>query len=351
MEKDKIRVVVADDSALMRKKISEILSSDPLIDVVATARNGKEAFDLVLIHKPNVVTLDVEMPILNGLETLGYIMSECPTPCVVISAFTAEGAEERVKALEFGAVDVIAKPGEKTIAPNIQTIGSEIIEKVKAAADIEKHKLKLIWAQKPVSQKPILKKPEQLKRVFAIASSTGGTQALATILPKLAGDLEAAILVAQHMPAGFTKSLAERLNWQSHMQVVEAENNMRIKPGRVIIAQGGAHLHVMGSSDDAYVIIKNDEKEKGIKPSADVLLSSVARVYKNKTVGIVLTGMGRDGTQGSKAIKDVGGMVLAEHEASCVVYGMPRAVVEAGFVDNVVALGNMAYEIQRIIAL
>jgi len=345
---DKIRVVVADDSALMRKKISEILNSDPDIEVVAVVRNGQEALDAVYSLRPDVVTLDVEMPILNGLDTLGYIMSEVPTPCVMISAFTTKDAQETIRALEFGAVDFIAKPSG-VISPDIEKVAKEIIEKVKLAAKIPVQKLKLIWARRAEEREGILKKPSGMSRIFAIASSTGGTQALATILPALRGDLPAGVLVVQHMPAGFTKSLAERLGWQSKIKVVEAEDQMPIKPAQVIIAQGGLHMEVAGKENSPYVTLSDKPPQLGVRPSANIMMESAAKMFKDKTVGIVLTGMGSDGTLGAQAIKSSGGIVLAEDETSCVVYGMPKSVAEAGLVDKVVTLREMAGEMEKLI--
>ncbi len=345
---EKIRVVVADDSALMRKKISEILNSDPDIEVVAIVRNGQEALDSVYSLKPDAVTLDVEMPVLNGIDTLGYIMSEIPTPCVMISAFTKEGAYETIRALEFGAIDFITKPSG-TISPDIGEIGKEIIKKVKLAAAVPVEKLKLIWIEKVKEKRDILKKPKGMSKVFAIASSTGGTQALATILPDLRADLPAGVLVVQHMPEGFTKSLAERLNYQSKISVVEAEDGMPIKPAQVILAKGGLHMDVGGKKDSPYIRLSDRLPQLGVKPAANIMMESVASMFRKHTVGIVLTGMGSDGTLGSQAIKSSGGIVLAEDKASCVVYGMPKSVVDAGLADKVVPLHHMAREMEKLV--
>lgn len=344
----KIRVVIADDSALMRKKISEILNSDPDIEVVAAAHDGKEALEAVHTLKPDAVTLDVEMPVLNGLDALGYIMSEIPTPCVMISAFTREGTAETIRALEFGAIDFIAKPGG-AISADIDKIAKEIIEKVKLAAGISVEKLRLFWAEKAVEREKVLKKPRELSKVFAVASSTGGTQALATIIPELRGDLPAAVLVVQHMPPGFTKSLSERLGWQSKISVVEAEDNMPVKPAQVIIAKGGFHMEVAGEPRSAHVILTEKPPQLGLRPCADMMMKSAADTFKERVVGVVLTGMGSDGTIGSQAIKSKGGIILAEDKSSCVVYGMPKSVAEAGLVDRVVSLREMAGEMEKLV--
>lgn len=345
---DKIRVVIADDSALMRKKISEILISDPDIEVVAVARDGKDAIEAVHALKPDVVTLDIEMPVLDGIQALGYIMSEIPTPCVIISAFVKEGAKESIQALELGAVDLVAKPGG-VISLDIDLIAREIIEKVKLASKVSVDKLKVIWAQRIEDKEKIIKSPVGMARIFTIASSTGGTQALATVLPSLRTDLPAAVLCVQHMPEGFTKSLSERLAWQSKIRVAEAEDRMLIKPAQVIIAKGGLHMEVAGTLDKPYVALTDKLPQLGVKPNANLLMDSAAKIFKDRTVGVVLTGMGTDGTLGAQAIKSAGGIIIAEEESSCVVYGMPRSVVEAGLADKIVPLRKIAEEMEKMV--
>lgn len=345
----KIRVLIADDSALMRKRLGEILNSDPEIEVVAAVRNGEEAIEAAHSLKPDVITLDVEMPILNGLEALGYIMSENPIPCVMISAFTAAGTNETIKALEFGAIDFVTKPSGP-ISPDIAKMSNEIIEKVKIAARVSVSRLKLIWAEKAKEGAKVLKRPQSIASVFAVASSTGGTQALATILPELRGDFPAAVLVVQHMPEGFTKSLAERLNWQSKISVVEAEHEMPIKPAQVIIARGGMHMEVSGKPARPFITLNNNPPRHGVRPCADMMMASAANVFKEKTVGVVLTGMGSDGTLGAQAIKSAGGKVMAEDKFSCVVYGMPKSVIEGGLADKVAPLDSIAEEMEKMVS-
>jgi two-component system chemotaxis response regulator CheB len=345
---EKIRVIVADDSALMRKKISEILLSDPEIEIVAVAWDGKDAIEAVHSLKPDVITLDVEMPVLGGLEALGYIMSEIPTPCVMISAFTTAGAKETIQALEFGAVDFVSKPGG-VISPDIDKVAKEIIEKVKIASRVSVDKLKVIWAQKAEEKEGILKKPTGISCIFTLASSTGGTQALSTVIPSLRGDLAAAVLCVQHMPAGFTKSLAERLNWQSKIRVVEAEDKMSIKPAQVILAKGGLHMEVAGGRENPHIILTDKPPELGVKPNANIMMQSAAKIFKDKTIGVVLTGMGSDGTFGAQAIKAQKGIVMVEDQSSCVVYGMPKSVVDAGLADKVVPLRAIAKEMEKLV--
>lgn len=344
----KIRVVVADDSALMRKKIGEILNNEDDIEVVAIVKDGREAVEAVQSLHPDVVTLDIEMPVMNGLDALGYIMSECPTACVMISAFTKHDAEETMKALEFGAVDFVTKPGG-VISPDIDTVGGEIVAKVRLAALVNVSSLKLIWAEKAIEPEYIVKKPIGMAKVFAIASSTGGTQALASILPMLRGDIQAGILIVQHMPEGFTKGLADRLNWQSKIRVVEAEDGMEVKPGLAILAKGGKHMEVGGTQEKPIVRVTDGPARRGVKPCADTMMESAARLFGKKVVGIVLTGMGSDGTEGSAAIKKAGGYIISEHESSCVIYGMPKVVFMAGYSDKVSPLHLIAEEMERLV--
>lgn len=345
---EKIRVVVADDSALMRKKISEILQSDPDIEVVAVVRDGREAVEAVHSLKPDVVTLDIEMPVLDGFHALGYIMSEIPTPCIIISAFVQPDAQETIRALEFGAVDFVLKPSG-VISTDIGKLAEEIIAKVKLASKVEVSKLKVIWAEKAQEPAKLLKKPVGISKAFAIASSTGGTQALATILPSLRGDFPGTVLVVQHMPAGFTQGLAERLNWQSKIRVVEAQDMMPIKPAQVIIAKGGLHMEVAGTIDKPYITLNDKPVKLGVKPNANIMMESMAKVFQDKSVGVVLTGMGSDGTEGARAIKAVGGYVIAEDQSSCVIYGMPKVVKEAGLVDRIAPLHLVAQEMEKLV--
>lgn len=339
---NKIRVLVVDDSALMRKKVSDMINSDKDCEVIATARNGEEAIKGVLIFKPDVVTLDVQMPMMDGLTCLGYIMSERPTPAIMLSAFTNYGGEVTIKALEYGAVDFVHKPSG-VISLDIAKVRDELLSKIKIAVKVDLTKLRFILGKKAPSVPK--KKPGGLNKVVAIAGSTGGPRALAEILPKLPCDIPAGILVVQHMPAEFTKSMAERLDWESMIEVVEAVDNEPITAGKAIIAPGGFHMTV---ENDVVKIIPGP-KEHYVCPSADVTMRSVASVYGRNVVGVVLTGMGSDGAEGLRAIKEHGGYTMAEDKSSCIVYGMPKAAVDARVVDKVVPLGDMAGEIVKAV--
>ena len=345
----KIRVVIADDSALMRRSIGDALRLCNDIEVVGIARNGQEALTLVHNLKPDVVTLDVEMPELDGLQALGYIMSEIPTPCVMLSAYTEEGSEQALKALEYGAVDFIKKPGGE-ISRDISSIENEIVEKVKLAATVPIAKLDLFLVKKAKDEAEVTKKPTPSNLVFVIGSSTGGIRALAKILPKLKADFSASILIVQHMPEGFTRGLSERLNWQANIAVVEADNDMEIKPGRAILAKAGFHMKVIEKPGGAKIILTKDPHVCGVRPSVDVTMESAAKVFGKDVIGIILTGMGCDGTEGAKKAKENGGLILAEDESTAIIYGMPKSVVDNELADKILPLDKIVYEMERIVA-
>ncbi len=346
--KDKIRVLVADDSAFMRKKIVEILSSDPEIEVIAVAKDGRDAIESANSLKPDVITLDIEMPVMSGLDALGYIMSEMPTPCLVISAFTDKDSEETLKALEYGAVDFVTKPGG-VISRNIDEVAADIITKVKNAARVPVNKLKLIYAEPGKTAAKRSVEGHRINKIFVIASSTGGTQALATLLPAIEKDIPAAILLVQHMPEGFTKSLAERLDKISQISVREATNGMILHAGEAVVARGGSHMEISGTLQTPVITLSDAPPVFGLRPCADFTMKSAAASFADAVVGIVLTGMGSDGTLGSSAIKSAGGIVIAQDETSSVIYGMPKSVVSANLADKVLPLGGIAQEIQRIL--
>lgn len=351
---DRIRVLVVDDSALMRLMISDILNSDREIEVVATARDGEDGIRKVTRLKPDVVALDIEMPRLDGLHALGYIMSEIPTPVVMISAFTKKGAEMTFRALEYGAVDFVCKPSG-TISRNIGMVGDELIAKVKMAAKVNVDKLKFILP-KETPGKYLKAKTEKMiagGKVVAIGASTGGPRALGEILPQLDPDIPAGLVIVQHMSKGFTKAFAHRLNRESKIEVKEAEPGDKIEPGRALIAPGDYHMIVKRKAPDketAGVIgFNQDPPVYGLRPTVDMMMVSAAETYADKTVGVILTGMGSDGAKGMKAIKENNGKTIAQDRDTCVVYGMPKAAVEVGAVDRIVPLSRIAEEIMKMV--
>ncbi|MFP4496735.1 MAG: chemotaxis response regulator protein-glutamate methylesterase [Vulcanimicrobiota bacterium] len=334
-----ISVLITDDSILMRKRIASILESDRRIKVVGTARNGKESIEKARELKPDVITMDVEMPVMNGLEALKVIVSEMPTPVVMFSSLTTKGAETTIKALEIGAVDFIPKPSSRKELMD-DTFARHLIFKIRSAvfARVIKEKSARKTEKKDVKQKTSEKKFVSCKDLaVAIGVSTGGPKTLLKVIPNIPGDFCGSIFIAQHMPEGFTKSLAERLDSLSKITVKEAKNGEMVQPGTCYLAQGGGHLKVMKMTltEGVMLRISSSPANALYKPSVDELFFSVAEAYGGNTIGVVLTGMGRDGTRGMKKIKSKGGICVSEDESSCIVYGMPKSVEESGLSDYI----------------
>ena len=370
MSDTQIKVMVVEDSAYMRYVISEFLDSDPEIKVVEKARDGVDALEKLALGLPDVMTLDIQMPRMDGLKLLEEMRGRYRVPTIMVSSLTFEGAEDTIRALELGAVDFVPKPSG-VLAMTIDQLREEIIAKVKAASQIKPLALappaesvqdaepgrkqepgagprraapvaERIAQRKAAARQALQEKAIPLKKVVAVGSSTGGPRALTEIIPLLPADIPACVVVVQHMPPKFTASLAERLDAISEIQVKEAANGDKIRPGIVYIAPGDYHI-LAGKNDVLY--LSQDPPQHGVRPSVNVFMQSVASVYGERGVGVVLTGMGTDGRSGALAIKEHGGYMLAEHENSCVVYGMPRAAIEAGAVDRVAMLQRMADEI------
>lgn len=345
-----IKVLVVDDSALMRKIISDLLAEDPSLQVVGTASNGARALQQIKALDPDVVTLDVEMPVMDGLTTLEKIMQQKPLPVIMLSSLTQSGAEITVKALQKGAVDFVPKPSGQ-ISLDLNKVQGELISKVKIASCARVHRSfagqfspNLFGHAKKAKKKRELCSPQAL---VLIGTSTGGPKALNELLPKLPGDFPAAILIVQHMPAGFTRSLAERLDRNSKIYVKEAEDRERVVAGTAYIAPGGYHLQVGQASTDSAVRLYLDKGDlvNGHRPSVDVLMLSASKLKGHKIIGVILTGMGHDGCEGMCALKKKGADTIAEDRTTAVVYGMPRAVVEAQVVDRQIPLPLVASEI------
>ena len=351
---NKIRVLVVDDSALMRLMISDILNSDKEIEVVATARDGEDGIIKVTELRPDVVTLDIEMPRLDGLHALGYIMSEIPTPVVMISAFTQKGAEATFRALEYGAVDFVSKPSGP-ISGDIRTVGEELVAKVKVAATVDINKLKFIQPKK-ISGRHLKVKPKEIVpdgKLIAIGASTGGPRALEEILPRLDPDIHAGLLIVQHMPRGFTETFAARLNRKSKIDIKQGESGDRIEEGKALIAPADYHMtvkrEIFGEKMAGAISLNQEPPVYGLRPTVDAMMLSTAKVYGNRAVGVILTGMGIDGAKGMKAIKDNKGRTIAQDKDTCVVYGMPKAAVKERAVDKVVPLDKIAEEIMEML--
>ena len=342
-----IKVLIVDDSAFMRKAIRQILESDPLIKVIGTARNGEDALEKLKELTPDVVTLDISMPHMDGLTCLRHIMSKTPLPVVMISSLTQEGAQETFRALELGAVDFIPKLSG-TISLDIGRQKREIITKVKAAA---KAKVNIKTSIKPTSTKPkvspcrlLRKKTSLSQKAVTIGVSTGGPQTLMKIIPYLPEDLPAAILIVQHMPPNFTRAFAERLNAASAVEIKEAEAGDIVEPGKGYLAPGDYHMTVAKRALGKGAIIRLSKEPSNTlhRPSVDVTMFSVAELYGENTVGVILTGMGSDGAEAMVEVKKRGGKTIAQDEASSIIFGMPKAAIEKGCVDKVVPASKVA---------
>jgi two-component system chemotaxis response regulator CheB len=299
-----IRVLVVDDSAFMRKTISTILNQADDIEVIATARNGLDGVQKATDYRPDVITLDIEMPKLNGLDALGYIMSECPTPVVMLSAYTEHGGELTMQALEYGAVDFVCKPSGP-ISLDLNIVAQELIARVRTAAQVDVTRLKFIEFDKIATKKTSIGSKITDQNVVVIASSTGGPRALYDIVPHLPADLPAAVLIVQHMSAGFTKSLATRMDMVSALHVKEGEDGDIILPGHVYIAPTNYHMSLERHGERILISLNQRPQRNSVRPAADETMEAVAKIYGQQSLGVVLTGMGRDGTQGGLAITRV----------------------------------------------
>ena len=349
----KIRVLVVDDSALMRQFISDILRSDPRIEVAGTARDGRDALAQIHNLKPDVVTMDVEMPNMSGLQALDEIMKTNPLPVIMVSSMTQEGAETTLKALSLGCVDFIGKPSG-AISLNIKTVGQEIIDKVIAASTARVRTRGGLSASQARTIAPAVRMnpPVNLtgrRDIVAIASSTGGPMALSELIPKLPKKFPVPIVITQHMPKEFTPSFAKRLNDSSEVEVVEGFDGLTLKPGRVVIAPGGKHLTIKRRAGSAVCSLSDAPPVLSVKPAANIMFLSIADEYGGNVLCVILTGMGRDGTDGAIALKRKGAYVIAESQKSCVVYGMPKAAVDAGVVDEVLPLNEIPDALVRLV--
>ncbi len=357
----KVHAMVVDDSAFMRKVIKNLLEESGSVEVIATARDGKHALEQLEHIHPDVITLDVEMPIMNGLEFLRKHMATKKIPVVMLSSLTKEGAAETIQALELGAVDFIAKPSG-SISLDIDKLQAEIVEKVVNAAKIDMRKM--IYSNKIVSTRPTVpERPKmqskrltstKIKDLVAIGTSTGGPRALQEVLTRIPTDFPAPIVIVQHMPPGFTKSLADRLNSICQIEVMEATNHQKINAGVAYIAPGNYHM-TLQPGHDGYLQIVLDQQtapRSGHRPSVDELFESIANIPGIRKFAVIMTGMGSDGTKGLQAIreKNVDGVsAIAEHESTCIVYGMPRSAIQMGLIDYTTKLDNIGEQLIELL--
>lgn len=335
----KIRVLVVDDSALMRKIITDILSADSRIEVVANARDGVDCLEKLNVVKPDVITLDVEMPRKNGIDTLKEIMSIRPTPVIMLSSLTQEGAQITLQALSLGCIDCVGKPSGH-ISLKLDEIGHEIIEKVVVASTA---KLRKSVGVPTVQSPPVLAVfSSKKKEIVVIGASTGGPVALQQVLSSLPGNFPVPIAVVQHMPLNFTNSFAKRLDSISQLQVVEGYDGLEFRQGMVVIAPSGRHMLLSKKMNGSVACSFSDAPPVlFVKPAANLLFVSAADEFESGAVGVILTGMGKDGADGAVALHRKGGRVIAESQETCVVYGMPKAAVEAGVVDQLLPLRDI----------
>ena len=371
---NKIKVLIVDDSIFMRKALETILANEADIEIVGMARNGKEALELVDKLHPDVITMDVEMPIMDGIQALEQVMKTHPTPVIMVSSLTKEGADATIKALELGAVDFIPKDSN-AFGGHAVEVGLK--EKIRKFAKNKNMMNLLSHHRSPITSshstdggqfkinrtstihsigqdhgsagtdgsKRVIINKTGIKRVVALGTSTGGPQSLQKVIPLLPADLGVPIVITQHMPPNFTQSLANRLNSLSKVEVVEAQGKEKLEPNVVYIAKGGYHLKFKKVGPSVYTELSTEPSDVFNIPGVDVMVDSITEIYGKECLGVIMTGMGNDGTKGLKGLKAKGGTIMAQNEPSCIVYGMPRAVVEAGIADEIVPLDEIASRI------
>jgi two-component system, chemotaxis family, protein-glutamate methylesterase/glutaminase len=335
-----VRVLVVDDSALMRKLIPQILEADASIQVVGTAMDGNFGLKKMEELKPQVVTLDLEMPGMSGLEMLKEIMRRHKLPVIVVSSHSTQGASVTLQAMSLGAFDFVAKPQD--VSARMPQIAQELIAKIKAAAQSRAVRVAPVPEPQPRLEKPSLDSKRMPAKVVAIGISTGGPQTLQYVLSQLPPDFPGSIVVVQHMPEGFTEMFARRLDEVCSLGVKEAQSGDLLLAGRALICPGNRHVKVKRLPLGDVVVLSDDPRVGGHRPSVDVLFKSLAEEFGPKGVAVLMTGMGDDGAQGMGVVKAAGGMTIAQSEESCVVFGMPKAAIERGYAVRVVAVDVLA---------
>lgn len=346
-----IRVLVVDDSAFMRKIIGDLFNKSPDFKLLDTAKDGKEAIEKIKALKPDVVTLDIEMPIMDGLTALGIIMKECPVPVVMISSLTKKGAQATMEALNIGAVNFVAKAGGSI--SKIESIEQEILNVCKEASAVNLNKMdynkSLIKKVPPGVVRTIMPASTTSGKVIAIGTSTGGPKALQEVVTNFPKNLSCPVVIVQHMPAGFTKSLADRLNTISNVKVKEAEQNELLMPGVVYIAPGEFHMRFKKYPEGIRIILSQDALVNGHRPAADPMFESICEVFGKNVIAAVLTGMGSDGARGLKKIRENGGYTVAEDSSTAIVYGMPKVAFEMGAAMKMLPITAIANDLVKAI--
>ncbi len=340
----KIRVFIVENSILMQKIIGDIISCDHNLEVIGTAQTCKEALEKIPPLLPDVVTLDINLPDENGLTLLKQLMDRCPVRVVMVSAYTQKGAEMTLKALELGALDFIPKPSGE-ISLDLYNFKEEIISKIKLATTVDLEKvIRIARAMPPV------KEIAHLNKIVVIGASTGGPKAIIDVMHQIPLNAEAAFLIVQHMPKGFTKTFAQRIFSSSNIKIKEAEDQDLILKGAGYVARSGFHMAIEKATEEKnrYCIkLSETPSVNYLKPAVDVTMKSVADVFDGKIIGVVLTGMGRDGLEGSRKIKAKGGKIIVQDESSCVVYGMPKGIIDEGLADDILPLGEIPRKIME----
>ncbi|MDI9571095.1 MAG: chemotaxis response regulator protein-glutamate methylesterase [Pseudomonadota bacterium] len=342
---NKIKVLIVDDSAIVRKIFSEELAKYPDIEIVGAAPDPFVARDKIVNLKPDVITLDIEMPRMDGLTFLRKLMKYYPLPTIIVSSLTPKGGKLTLEALDIGAVDVIAKPGGSY---SVGDMSAQLADKIRAAARARLIKSTPRGGPAPTAPEPPRALAQTTNKIVAIGASTGGTEALKAVLTRLPHNAPG-VLIVQHMPANFTAAFAERLNGLCQINVREARDNDSVIPGTALLAPGNYHMILRRSGARYYVEVKTGPMVHHQRPAVDILFKSAARYAGANAVGVILTGMGADGAEGLKEMKDAGAGTIAQDEKTCVVFGMPKEAIKLGAVDRVLPLDMIAAEILRMI--
>ncbi len=352
---NQIKVLVVDDSALMRKIISDMINSEADMEVIETAKNGQDLLKKIEKINPHVITLDVEMPIMGGIEALRELKKKnINIPVIVLSSVSQQAANSTMECLEAGAFDFIAKPSGQ-ISLDIDKVGKNLVERIRLAYD-KNFKIRDVPREASTSTKAVNRRPEVIKRkiikgkieAVVIGASTGGPKALYSVITALPQSIGVPVFIVQHMPAGFTKAFADRLNANSDVKVVEAVHGQSIEKNTVYIAPGGFHMMI---GKENKISLNQEPPIWGVRPAVDKLFVSAAEVYGSALLSVVLTGMGKDGASGTVEVKKKGGITLSEHESTCTIYGMPKATYETGMVDEVLPLNEIPIEIMRLLTM
>ncbi|WP_054695973.1 protein-glutamate methylesterase/protein-glutamine glutaminase [Syntrophomonas palmitatica] len=346
-----IRVLIADDSALMRKMLKRILETDPDIEIAGIARDGIDVVEKAREIRPDVITMDVNMPGMDGITALQYIVNEKICPVIMVSSLTQEGAMTTFESLELGAFDYVGKPGG-TVSSNMDVITDELISKVKAAAGLKKRRGIEKLTRSPGEKRQVVKNPpvsNKPVKAVAMGISTGGPKMIYEVLPLIPANINAILFLVQHMPPNFTSTYVKRLNDSCQLEVVEAQAGMKVRPGVVYVGSGGRHLNLVKNASGEVMMRLPSKPDHLFIPSVGVMMESVLSVYGSKTIGVMMTGMGNDGADAMVKIKNAGGITIAEAEESAIVWGMPGEVVKKGGASIVTPIWNIASEIMKAV--